>query len=74
MGNKFEELPMFMTPRQLAEVTGEHVTSVRRGITEGRIPADKVNGRWRISRDKVFPNAGGNDGGEPGAAAMAVRS
>ena len=74
MGNRFEELPMFMTPRQLAEVTGEHVNSVRRGITEGRIPADKVNGRWRISRDKVFPNAGGSDGNEPGAAAMAVRS
>ena len=75
MGNKFDELPMFMTPRQLAEVTGEHVNSVRRGITEGRIPADKVNGRWRISRDKVFPNAGGGDkGGEGAAPAMAVRS
>lgn len=61
MGNRFDELPMFMTPRQLAEVTGEHVNSVRRGIAEGRIPADKVNGRWRISRDKVFPNAGNGE-------------
>ena len=74
MGNKFDDLPLFLTPQQLAQVTGEHVNSIRRGILEGRIPADKVNGRWRICRDKVFPNAGnGNDDGEA-AEAMAVRS
>ncbi|WP_165043059.1 helix-turn-helix domain-containing protein [Adlercreutzia sp. ZJ138] len=57
MGNKFEELPLFLTPQQLAHLTGEHVNSIRRGITEGRIPADKVNGRWRICRDAVFARA-----------------
>ena len=41
----FEELPYFMTPKQLADVTGEHEGSITRGIREGRIPADKVNGR-----------------------------
>lgn len=41
----FEELPYFMTPKQLADVTGEHEGSIMRGIREGRIPADKVNGR-----------------------------
>lgn len=51
---KFEDLPLFMTPQQLADAIGEHVGSVRRGIAEGRIPADKVNGRWRICRDVVF--------------------
>ena len=75
MGNKLDELPLFMTPRQLAQVTGEHVNSIRRGITEGRIPADKVNGRWRICRDKVFPNACGTSGDEGAeACGMAVRS
>lgn len=54
---KFEDLPLFLTPRQLAECTGEHVNSIRRGIAEGRIPADKVNGRWRICRDAVFAKA-----------------
>jgi hypothetical protein len=68
MGNKFEELPLFLTPQQLADVTGEHVNSIRRGITEGRIPADKVNGRWRICRDKVFPNACAREGAEGGSA------
>ena len=53
----FEDVPLFMTPSQLAQVTGEHVGSMRRGIIEGSIPADKVNGRWRICRDLVFPNA-----------------
>lgn len=53
----FEKIPYFMTPQQLAELTGEHVGSIRRGIMAGRIPADKVNGRWHICRDVVFPNA-----------------
>lgn len=57
MAISFEDMPLFMTPRQLAEVTGEHEGSIRRGIIEGRIPADKVNGRWRICRDVVFPTA-----------------
>ena len=56
MGNKFEELSLFLTPQQLADVTGKHVNSIRRGITEGCIPADKVNGRWRICRDAIFAN------------------
>lgn len=53
----FEDVPLFMTPKQLADVTGEHEGSIRRGIAEGRIPADKVNGRWRICREVIFPNA-----------------
>ena len=40
----------------VAEIMGEHEGSIRRGIAEGRIPADKVNGRWRICRDLVFAN------------------
>lgn len=53
----FADIPMFLSPRQLAELTGEHEGSVRRGCVEGRIPADKVNGRWLICRDTVFSNA-----------------
>lgn len=56
VGSTFEELPLFLTPKQLAEIMGEHEGSIRRGIAEGRIPADKVNGRWRICRDVVFAN------------------
>lgn len=52
----FRDIPMFMSPAQLAELTGAHEGSVRRGCVEGRIPADKVNGRWLICRDSVFPN------------------
>ena len=51
------ELPLFLTPEDLARCTGEHVGSIRRGIKAGRIPADKVNGRWRICRDVVFSKA-----------------
>ena len=68
MGKHLDDLPLFLTPMELAQVTGEHVNSIRRGISEGRIPADKVNGRWRICRDKVFPNACAREGAEGGAA------
>ncbi len=62
---RFDELPLFITPQQLAALTGEHVGSITRGIREGRIPADKVNGRWRICRDAVFPNARRCADGDP---------
>lgn len=52
----FKDIPMFLSPKQLADLTGSHEGSVRRGCVEGRIPADKVNGRWVICRDIVFPN------------------
>lgn len=52
-----EQVPLMMTPDELAAITGEHPASITRGIREGRIPADKVNGRWRICREVVFPNS-----------------
>lgn len=64
MSKTFDELPMFLTPKELAKCTGEHVGSIRRGIAEGRIPADKVNGRWRIAKDLVFPNTRRGVGGD----------
>lgn len=51
------KVPMFLTVREFAGLIGEHAGSVRRGIAEGRIPADKVGGRWLIYRGAVFPNA-----------------
>ena len=72
MCDVLQDLPAFLTPQQLADATGEHVASVRRGIREGRIPADMINGRWRICRDLVFKNTKkgleqhGKDEAEPG--------
>lgn len=53
----FADIPLFMYVEEMAHVCGMHINSVRRGIAEERIPADKVAGRWRICRDVVFPNA-----------------
>lgn len=53
----FDGLPATLTPKQLAQITGEHEGSIRRGILAGRIPADKVNGHWVMFRDVLFPNA-----------------
>lgn len=55
MGTTYAELPAFLTPKQLAELTCSHEGSVRRGIREGRVPAEKVNGRWLIPKELAFP-------------------
>lgn len=59
-----KDIPLFMTPAQLSELTGEHEGSIRRGIRENRIPADKVNGKWMICRDKVFKSLNGENNEE----------
>lgn len=51
----FEGLPMFLTTKQFATLTGTHEGTVRRGIREGRIPGERVNGRWLISKELAFP-------------------
>ena len=55
--SKYDDLPLFLSPAELAEFIGEHPSSIRRGIQAGRIPADKVNGKWQIYRDALFPVA-----------------
>lgn len=54
MYEKFEDLPLFMTPKQYAEFTGENLNSVRRKLQEGSIPGDKNGGKWTICRDAAF--------------------
>lgn len=56
-----KDIPLFMTPAQLSELTGEHEGSIRRGIREKRIPTDKVNGRWLICRDEIFKSLNGGN-------------
>ncbi|MBP3884779.1 MAG: hypothetical protein J6D54_07590 [Olsenella sp.] len=53
----FEELPPLIPVRQLAELTGMHEVTLRKGLREGRIPGDKVDGMWFAFRDLVFPRA-----------------
>lgn len=49
-------MPPLVTSRQLADLTGEHIGSIRRGIVEGRIPADKVNGKWFVPAPFLLEN------------------
>ena len=70
-----ESLPPFVSPRQLADITGQNVGSIRRGIAEGRIVADKVNGRFVIPVALILANTAaavgfgeGAEGGEGGDA------
>ena len=62
MVRSFHELPLLMTPKQLADATGEHVNSIRRSIAAGRIPADKVDGRIYIQGSGVPKHGEGNGG------------
>ena len=53
----YEDIPLFLSPEELSALTGQTPASIRRGIKEKRIVADKVNGRWRIPRDTIFKNS-----------------
>ncbi|MBR1830318.1 MAG: helix-turn-helix domain-containing protein [Atopobiaceae bacterium] len=55
----FEEIPVLLTVKQLHDLTGMHEVTIRRGIYDKTIPADKIKGKWYISRDAIFPNAKG---------------
>ncbi len=57
LGDVLRHIPALMSPAELAALTGMHVGSIRRGITEGRIPADKVNGRWCIPAALLLRNS-----------------
>lgn len=57
----FEDIPMFLTPEQFAELTGRNVDNVRRNVRAGNIPADRVNRKYLIYRDAVFSNAAAYD-------------
>lgn len=48
VAERFEDLPMFLTPEQVAECTGMHVKSVRRCLANGTIPGKKLGSQWRI--------------------------
>lgn len=56
LGTTPEEVPYFLSPAQVGIIIGETEATVRRGINEGRIVADKTNGRWKVCRDTLFPN------------------
>ena len=53
---RFEDLPLFLSPKEYAELTGEHVNTVYKKLDRGEIPGDKRGGKWVICRDLAFPN------------------
>ncbi|HEX9635859.1 MAG TPA: biotin carboxylase N-terminal domain-containing protein [Candidatus Limnocylindria bacterium] len=57
-----------LTPRQVAEELGVTVRTVQRWIADGRLPADRVGGRMRVSRSSLSAVV---DEASPGTAARA---
>ena len=76
MVRSFHELPLLMTPKQLADATGEHVNSIRRSIAAGRIPTRAPAERERPGAGAGAlagaPGCGGPVGYGPEGAASAV--
>ena len=54
--DRFEDLPMFLTPEQVAEITNVHVKSIRRSLKNGALPGDKIGNKWVIYKYVVFGN------------------
>jgi len=47
------ELPDVMTPQQVADYLQLHVMTIYRHIHDGRLPATKIGGRYRLKREHV---------------------
>ena len=48
--------PEFLSVSQFAEKNGTNVWSVRKFISEGRLPAQKIGNQWVISSDAAMPD------------------
>jgi len=62
-----------LTPRQVAEQLGVTVRTVQRWINDGRLPAERVGGRMRVSRSSLARVASSSTGAT-GAAASPIHS
>ena len=56
VSERFEDLPMFLSPEQVSDCTGIHVKSIRRCLANGTLPGDKVGLQWRIYKNILFSN------------------
>ena len=57
-----DEYPSALTAKDVADITGMHVNSVRRLCTEGRLPSAKIGGRRLIAKSDfiaMFESTGG---------------
>lgn len=57
------EYPEALTAKDVSEITGLHVNSVRRLCTEGRLPSAKIGGRRLIAKSDLialFESTGGS--------------
>jgi excisionase family DNA binding protein len=45
------ETPDTLTPKELAALAGMHPKTIRQWCREGRIPARRIGGTWRIKPD-----------------------
>ena len=64
-----------LTPRQVAEQLGVTVRTVQRWINDGRLPAERVGGRMRVSRSSLTRVASVSAGGtSAGAVATRIHS
>ncbi|OUO62074.1 hypothetical protein B5F74_02355 [Collinsella sp. An271] len=56
---RYDQIPLFLTPEEVADLVGGNAAVIRRAARAGKIPADKVSGKWVICRDTIFANAYG---------------
>jgi len=63
-----------LTPRQVADLLGVTVRTVQRWISDGRLPAERVGGRMRVSRSSLARVSSGSrsPGSPPSAGAAAT--
>jgi excisionase family DNA binding protein len=60
-------MPDELSPRQAAERIGATTRTVQRWIADGRLPATRIGGRWRVATDAIDAFSETNKAGDEGA-------
>lgn len=54
---RLDDIPDVMGLDDLADILGLNVNALRRSVSNGTIPADKVGGKWFVFKEALFPEA-----------------
>ena len=54
----WRQVPVIMDIPMAARLLGNTAESIRRKIAAGEIPAQKINGEWRIRKDELMMHIG----------------
>lgn len=58
INTEWKDVPVLMDPPAVARVLGRRLETVRKALSEGRLPGIKVGGGWLVRKDALMAHLG----------------